>query len=258
VLPRIAHYLRVVAPLGRDHARIGPFLATFSPHDDNPFLNYALPDPGAQPTEDDIAALVDAYRDRARRPRLEYLPATAPDLEEALSRAGFRVEGRLPLMVLDVECLPDPAPEVEGVAFGVPETDADLLAMAVVQGAAYEDPTVPGPEVVARRRAALADGALALVARRTADEAIIGAGSCAPIRDGLTEVAALAVAAPHRRRGIGSGLTARLAALALAHGADVPWLMAEGAPEERLYARLGFRTVGEVLLISLPAEGGSP
>jgi GNAT superfamily N-acetyltransferase len=253
VLPRIAQYLRVVAPLGRDHAQIGPFLATFNRHDDNPFLNYALPDPGARPTADDIAALVAAYRVRGRRARLEFLPTTAPEVEPALCGAGFSVEGRLPLMVLDTARLPEAAPAVEGVTFDVPGTDDDLLAMAILQGAAYGDPTVPGPEVVARRRAALADGALALVARRGTDAAIIGAGNCSPIRDGLTEVSSIAVAAPHRRRGIGAALAARLAGLALTRGADVPWLMAEGPPEERIYARMGFETIGEVLLLSLPA-----
>jgi GNAT superfamily N-acetyltransferase len=255
---RIQQYLRAVAPLGRACEHIGPFLATFDLHDDNPYRNYALPEIGARPGDADVAALVAAYRAHGRRPRLEYLPTTAPGVEPVLLRAGFTPEGRLPLMVVPAARLRGAPPEVDGTTFAVPATDEDLLAMAMVQGAAYGDPVVPGPEVVARRRKALDGGALCLVARCDRDGEIVGAGSCSPVRDGLTEVASIAVAETHRRHGIGAALAARLAALALAHGADVPWLMAEGPPEERIYARMGFETIGEVLLISLPSGDDTP
>src|SRR5919198_4606718 len=98
-LQRIQAYLRVAAPRGRDSERIGPFLATFNRDSDNPYLNYAIPDDGATPSADDVAALVNAYRARARKPRLEYVSSLAPAVEPALLAAGFEVEGRLPLMV---------------------------------------------------------------------------------------------------------------------------------------------------------------
>ena len=40
---------------------MGPFLATFNPDSDNPYLNYALPDDGAEPSDDQVAAPVEAY-----------------------------------------------------------------------------------------------------------------------------------------------------------------------------------------------------
>src|SRR5438477_10225056 len=97
-LQRIQSYLRVAAPRGRDHEQIGPFLATYNRLDDNPYLNYAIPDDGATPSPADVAALVNAYRARARKPRLEYIPSLAPEVESVLLDAGFAVEGRLPLM----------------------------------------------------------------------------------------------------------------------------------------------------------------
>ena len=98
-LHRIQAYLRVAAPRGRDHARIGPFLATFTRESDNPYLNYAIPDDGAAPQREEIDALVAAYTQRNRKPRFEYIPAIAPKLEAALLDAGFEVEARTPLMV---------------------------------------------------------------------------------------------------------------------------------------------------------------
>ncbi|MDP8964138.1 MAG: hypothetical protein M3O33_09180 [Cyanobacteriota bacterium] len=41
---RIQSYLRFAASQQRDTERIEPFLATFNRYNDNPFLNYAIPD----------------------------------------------------------------------------------------------------------------------------------------------------------------------------------------------------------------------
>jgi hypothetical protein len=61
----IQSYLRVVASHQRDTERIGPFLATFSRANDNPFLNYAIPDDNATPSPADVAALIVAYTKRS-------------------------------------------------------------------------------------------------------------------------------------------------------------------------------------------------
>ena len=95
---RIQDALRHHAPRGRDTEQIGPFLATFTRDTANPYLNYAIPDEGGTATPDDVQALVDAYRARERKPRLEYIPSVAPTVEAALLEAGFEIEGRLPLM----------------------------------------------------------------------------------------------------------------------------------------------------------------
>ncbi|MBV8933942.1 MAG: GNAT family N-acetyltransferase, partial [Kutzneria sp.] len=43
----VQNYVRETAPRGRETARVGPFLATFTPGTDHPMLNYAIPDNGA-------------------------------------------------------------------------------------------------------------------------------------------------------------------------------------------------------------------
>jgi hypothetical protein len=80
----IQSYLRVAASHQRDTERIGPFLATFSRANDNPFLNYAIPDDNATPTPADVAALIVAYEKRSRQPRLEYVSQLAPAVEGTL------------------------------------------------------------------------------------------------------------------------------------------------------------------------------
>jgi hypothetical protein len=86
----------------RDVERAGPFTATFDRHTDSPFLSYAFPDDGAEPTPHDVAALAQAFRRRGRVPRLEFLPAVAPAVEPALLAGGFTVEARLAVMTCAV------------------------------------------------------------------------------------------------------------------------------------------------------------
>lgn len=108
----IQSYLRQAASRWRETQRIGPLLATFTPHDANPFLNYAIPDEGAVPTPAETAALIAAFQQRSLAPRLEYLPALAPSLEPILLAAGFVIEDRMPLMVCPQEAWHDiPVPE---------------------------------------------------------------------------------------------------------------------------------------------------
>src|SRR4051812_20614552 len=95
----IQAYLRGAASHGRVTKRIGPFLATFSPSSDNPYLNYAIPDDGAEPSSEDVAGLISAYEGRSRVPRLEYVHSLAPAVRDALLAAGFKVERYTPLMV---------------------------------------------------------------------------------------------------------------------------------------------------------------
>ncbi len=246
---RIQEYLRAVAPIGRAHEQVGPFLATYNLQTDNLFLNYAIPDNDADPSADEVADLVTAYLQRRRRPRLEYLPRVAPAVEGRLVSAGFRVEGRLPLMITDAQSL-SPSFQPDGISLVVPESDDDFFGMALVQAEAYGDPQTPTRDEIPRRRQALACGALAVIARDSDTGAVVGAGSCSTIRDGLTEVAAIGVVRAHRRRGIGASLARRLAADALGAGATYPWLMAAHESEQRIYERVGFGVIGEIIHVS--------
>ena len=249
MLTRIQQYLRAVAPTGRECEQVGPFLATFDPYSDHPYFNYALPDDGAEPTDAEVTGLVAAYPRRHRQPRLEYIDDCAPAVEQALLAGGFTIEGRLTVMVTDAERL-GTGPEPEGVELRIPTTDDELYDMAVIQAKAYEEPKVPGRDIVARRRAAIIQGALAVVAIDRTTGAAVGAGSCSAVRNGLTEVAAIGVSAAYRRRGIGGELARRLGREALSEGAEVPWLMAAQVSQRRVYERAGYHVVGEILHIS--------
>jgi len=120
------------------------------------------------------------------------------------------------------------AADPTGIELVLATSDYDLFGMALVQGDAYGSPQPASRDELPARRAAMRRGAIAMIARDVATGAVVGAGSCSPIVGGLSEVAAVGVAATHRRRGIARTLAHRLANEAIA----------------------GFTTIGEILHIS--------
>ncbi len=247
---RIQSYLRVAASHQRDTERIGSFLATFSRSNDNPFLNYAIPDDNATPSPADVSALIVAYEKRLRKPRLEYVAQLAPAVEEVLINAGFCVEGHLPLMI----CTPKSQqsfPVPPGIELILPVFDTDLFATIAVQNEAY-NASPPDSNAIAKLRNSLKAGGIAVLARMKATGEPVGAGVCTVPSNQTTEIAAIGVRAAFRRRGIAGALTTRLVEEAFTAGISIPFLMAAHEAEKRIYARAGFSVIGEILHISRP------
>ncbi len=198
---------------------------------------------------DEVAALIGFYEQLERKPRLEYCPIAAPDVEAILVSSGFSAEDRLPLMVYTGT--PKRA-VLNDISWLRPSTEAECRETIAVQNAAYGegDPTAAQVDDfmggVARGM-----GAIAAVDRVT--NRIVGAGVCSQTRDGVTELAAVAVAEEYRKRGIATGLTAELALDAVSRGASLVFLMPSHEQGRRIYERAGFYTIEEqILLISRP------
>jgi ribosomal protein S18 acetylase RimI-like enzyme len=246
---RIQESIRGQACRWRDCNRIGPFVASFSRDDDNPYLNYAIPDDLATPSPADVDALAAAYHERRRKPRLEYIPQLAPEVETALFRRGFEVEMRTPLMTCaaasDVRVI-----AVEGIELLTPQTEEEYRGAAAVQWEAYqEEGDVPERAVAALQRTVDAGGVVVL-ARDEATGEPAGAGACTSPHDGLTELTSVGVRESFRRRGIAAAMTSWLAREAFVKGVSGIFLMAHGEAEARIYARAGFVARSEVLHIS--------
>lgn len=244
----VQSHTRTLALRSPDHLRIGPFTVRHNPDWQLKYANYAIPDQGAEPTAADVQALIAAFRERDRMPRLEYLPGGAPAVEPALLAAGFTVENRAPILACSPADLLPPKP-VDALVITEPATDAEFDAAARVQHHGYGGTGEPeGGEAAWLRNAAAGGGVAALA---TVDGVPAGAGGCSVPVDGLTELAGLAVADAFRRRGIGAALSAHLTATAFARGCRVVWLEPGDADVERIYAGIGYRRIGEKLNISL-------
>jgi ribosomal protein S18 acetylase RimI-like enzyme len=247
---KIQDALRHHAPRGRDTAKIGPFLATFTRDTDNPYLNYAIPDDEGSPSPEDVEGLVTVYRERNRRPRLEYIPTIAPAVEPALLAGGFEVERRTPLMV----CA---APQFEiphGIELVAPATEEEFRGAAAVQWEAYGE-TGPLPaRAAAGLRRTDATGGVVVLARDLKTGRPAGAGICVAPHDGVTELSGIGVRESFRRRGIAAAMAGWLTRAAFDRDISLVFLMALAADEARIYRRAGFVECGEVLHISFTEE----
>ncbi|MGH3670767.1 MAG: GNAT family N-acetyltransferase [Pseudonocardiaceae bacterium] len=244
---RLHAYLRALA--GSRAHRVGPFLASFDDHDAGIYRNYAVPDDGADSTLEQVAELITAFTGRDRTPRLEYLPELSPAVEPGLLAAGFTPERRLPILT----CPPTDAlasPVVVGIELSLATTDEDLRQVAEAQNEAYGQPETTDHDV-ARLRSTVVGGGLVALARDQATGRGVGGGLCAPPHDGVSELAAIGVRSPYRRRGIATALTALLTRACPTVGITTPFLTPEGDAEERIYRHVGYRPVTEMLHISL-------
>ena len=249
---QIQNHARTRALRSGHHLRSGPFVLRHDPDWASPFANYAIPDDRAAPTPAEVSALISTFRGLDRLPRLEYLPSRAPRVEPALLAAGFTAENRAAVMACSAETLIR-AEAVADILITEPTDDAGLLATATVQHAGYGEPGEPGPGEVAWLRGTVEGGGVVALATTAGVGGVtaVAAGACTPLVDGLSELAGVAVAADFRRRGIGAMLSAQLTATALDRGCRTVWLEPGEPGIGRIYARIGYRTVGEKLNISL-------
>jgi hypothetical protein len=144
-LERVQEFLRAVAGSGREAVRLGPFVAYFDRADPLKYLNYAIPDDGAEPDGAEIAALRAAFHARERLPRLEWIGEVSPAVPGALARAGMAEELETPLMTCTATKLVEALPAVDGLEVG-PGRDEHLRASRNVQRVAFGEPPLAEDE----------------------------------------------------------------------------------------------------------------
>jgi ribosomal protein S18 acetylase RimI-like enzyme len=242
---RLLGYLRARAERQPNSRRVGPFVATFGEDDDNKYLNYAIPDDGADPSKREIASLISLFEERSLMPRLEYMTAAAPKLEARLLAAGFEQEARVPIMVRTPDvCVRDAV--AEKLSIFVASTDEELEGAELSQADAYSSSS-RGPGVLRRT---ILDGGVVVAARDLATGAIVGVGIATPPINGITEIAGIGVRAAFRRQGAAGAITALLARQVFAKGITLAWLTPGTSEAERIYARVGFAVASEALHIA--------
>ncbi|MEV7499708.1 GNAT family N-acetyltransferase [Streptomyces sp. NPDC093018] len=231
----VAHLLRRPAA-----HRVGGFVVGFDPATTSPYVNYATPVPGAEPTDADVADLIAAFRTRGLLPRLEFAPDAAPAVEPALRRAGFTTEAVHEYLVCTPATLTVPGARVRVQA---PVTDEDYVAIDTALSEAFGGEWAPSPEGAARlRRTEEGGGAVRFV--RAEDGSCAGGALCSAPAEGTAELAGVGTLPGHRGRGIAAAVTAALAETLFARGARTVWLEYSGAGSRRVYERVGFRPGG--------------
>nr|WP_145486785.1 MULTISPECIES: GNAT family N-acetyltransferase [Streptomyces] len=249
----VAHLLRRPAA-----CRVGGFVVGFDPATTSPYVNYATPVPGAEPTDADVADLIAAFRTRGLMPRLEFAPDAAPGVEPALRRAGFTTEAVHAYLVCTPATLtvpgaaPEPgttpkpatAPEPGArVRVEAPVTDEDYIAIDTALSGAFGGEWPPSAEGAARlRRTEEGGGAVRFV--RAEDGGCAGGALCSAPAEDTAELAGVGTLPAYRGRGIAAAVTAALAETLFTRGARTVWLEYSGAGPRRVYERVGFRPGG--------------
>jgi predicted GNAT family acetyltransferase len=222
----------------RDLPRVGAFVLLLSSATRLRFLNYAMPDDGADPDDAQVSALV--------------LPSVAPAIEARLTAHGWSVDDRLPLMT----CTATSARDVrvpDGVVVEAPSDDAALLEMARLQHDVFDDPEPADDRTVTRLQGVLSRGGHALIARDTDSRHLVGAAQSGPAAGGATEVVGVAVAPSHRRRGLAAAMVSALAR----HGFDsgLATVFLEAAPgADGAYRNAGFLRTSTSVHMSLASD----
>ena len=238
---RLQAFLRATAAAGREAVRVDPFAAYFNATDELKYLNYAVPDDGANPSLDAIERLRAAFRARSRLPRLEWIAEAAPAVAAALAAAGMREELATPLMACTRAELHTPHVDAE-----IARVSADeALEVHNVQRVAF------GQEPVEET----SEGELRTVLARIGGRVVAAAGWTAVI-GGVSEIVGVATAEPFRGRGLAGALTAAAAEAAFRDGADLCVLSPGNETAQRVYARAGFGRVATMLHWSDAAHAG--
>ncbi|MFI8895708.1 GNAT family N-acetyltransferase [Streptomyces paradoxus] len=217
----------------------------------------------------------DVQKVRARQRELgipqsfEWVAETTPTLRAAAEESGLVVHEH-PLMVLDPGT---PAAHVDGVPGSVSvriigADDPTLPGALAVPHLAFAEPgTQVGlagtPQLAEVIDACVADGTveramlriregLTVAAAAVEDGAVLSAGQHQPLA-GVSEIVGVGTLPAARRRGLARAVTAALVADARSRGAATVFLSAGDDDVARVYARLGFRTIGTAL-IAEPGE----
>ncbi|KKD07690.1 GNAT family N-acetyltransferase [Streptomyces sp. WM6386] len=228
----------------------GGFIAGFTPDTDNPYMNYATPLPGAEPTEQDVAALIAIFRERGLLPRLEFAPQAAPAVAPALRAAGFGTEAVHEYLICTPRTLALPrsgvSPHVES-----PTTDEEFTELDAALAEAFGGVFDPSPQGAVRlRRTQQSGGAVRFV--RDPRGGIAGGASCSPPAENTAELTGVGTRPACRGRGIAAAVTASLTEAMFHQGAGSVWLEYSGEGSRRVYERAGYRPQGTRLYLSLP------
>jgi GNAT superfamily N-acetyltransferase len=234
----------------------GGFVVGLMPGTDSPYINYATPLPGAEPTGRDVTSLIGAFRERGLLPRLEFAPQAAPAVEPALRAAGFVTEAVHEYLVCTPDTLVLPSssgsPRVE-----TPSTDEEFAQLDAALAEAFGGLFPSSPEGAERlRNTELSGGAVRFV--RDAEAGVLGGASCSAPAEGTAELSGVGTRPAFRGRGIAAAVTASVAGAMFGRGAGSVWLEYSGEGSRRVYQRAGFRPQGTRLYVSLPPGPEAP
>lgn len=218
----------------REPIESGPFLFLRNPDSELIFSNYAVP--LVRTTVDDLVRLAELMRASERTPRIEYFHELNPEIRSNLVDAGWVEERSDPVMALTPhDVVPRPTPNVVAVESLEACVAADSVATeAFGEMGGSEQPGVAAWKGIQRGTwvalNALVDGVAVSTGGLQGDTPI-------------PELCGVATRVAYRGQGYAAQVCTALCERHFASGGEGVWLSAS-ADGRKLYANVGFRTVG--------------
>ena len=244
-LERISAADIAATKLTRKVVQTGAFTLLLDPIDDFGGVNWATPR-SANPTALELEALIQAFRDHGRSPRLEFMAGCWPGLAGVLERAGFASEGGAQdiLLLTSDDFRPYAAPSVRVQMLENTDSDALFCSYLETQGRGFgysSDP--PSLEHLWGWKAQVREGRRAALAFLEARA--VGVGTL--LGSELAELQGVTTLPDARRRGVAATLSSHLIKNALEQGTQAVWLSVENPAARACYLKLGFRALGSRL-----------
>ena len=250
VLEKLENSLRAVGANHRQTFQVDGFDLFIDPDSDDFYLSFAVPT-SSTVWQRSVEAMKDTFIEQGRRARLEYFHELHPGLKEVLEAEGFRLDMSAPVMALESESLSAFEEEQKGNYRQLGHLDGSQLQQALrYQSLAYGG---DGGEGALNWYDSMLKGLKSnnlKVAVLEKDGDLVS-GASIQIGAGLGELAGVWTHPEKQKQGFAFELCHELLKDYFTTGYDLCWLSAaEGA--QRLYQKLGFKTVGTQLNFGLP------
>jgi GNAT superfamily N-acetyltransferase len=257
LLHRIDTYLDEVPRRVTRTEQVGPF--TLFIQQGNGWRYYARPTPGiSEVTPGDVDVVRRRQRTLPQPEAIEWVVELVPTVGPASTEAGLDVIEH-PLMHVPAGAFRS-ATVPGGVRLEAVSPDDDVALVHAVASIGFAAPGTAvgraGAEALDGAADAVSDGIVAsareqLAIGNTVTMAAWAEGSPVAIGShnpcgGVTEIVGVATLPAYRRRGLAAGITSALVEDALSRGIQIVCLSADDGTVARVYARLGFETVGAV------------
>lgn len=250
VAERVQGYLHVKARAGRESLVVGGFTLYLPVGNETGGVGLALPNQPDSALNPSVLERIERIADkRGHTACFHWLDCYAPKLAEALGITGYAVRESTPLLVCEPgQVIVLPTEPLEMVTVSADSPSEDVAENWNINAQGFDPSAMPAqPADVLHFQRSLKKSR-AFTARLDGEG--VSAGMYTDIIDGVTELVGIATLQAYRRRGFGGALTAFATRTAFADGATLAFLTAAGEEASRVYQRVGFRQVGELLLMA--------
>ncbi|MFZ1752543.1 MAG: GNAT family N-acetyltransferase [Caldilineaceae bacterium] len=247
---RVQGYLHVKARAGRESLAVGGFTLYLPVRTETGGVGLAVPNrPDCALNSSVLERIEGIAAKRGHRVCVHGLDSFAPALTAALPAAGYGLSEQTPLLVCEPgQVILPPLEPLEMVTVSADSPLEDVAENWNINARGFDPETTLAGAGDAEDFRRILEKSRAFTARLNGVG--VSAGMYTDIIDGVTELVGIATLQAYRRRGFGGALTAFATQTAFADGATLAFLTAASQEASRVYQRVGFRQVGELLLVA--------